>query len=356
MTDDPKDPSLAQTVLDSYQDLMGPLYAIQSSTALLAGETSVSERRRLISSTVHACGRLEQSVARIVEKAGSYTGSFLARPRNTSIRSMTLEAALSLTDVSGKPRVSAEIQGADAIVNAEHARLVSMLGSALQYVGERGGPVRLLCSITYVDGVDGVDVLWEVLSDKALGGLQVIDPYTVARTEANRSFINLVAGQLGVKVEVVSPEKTRLSTRISTVLRQIDDQEHFDDADWNGVSVVQHAQSPDDMLSLPVPSMRMDLQDDLPSRLSAASATVLVLRLTDPVDDEQLSSNLYFSQNASVPVVLCSNALSYEQFVLFREHVDAIISEPLSEPTLARYLIGLSLLNRRREPRPAVLY
>jgi len=57
-----------------------------------------------------------------------------------------------------------------------------------------------------------------------------------------------------------------------------------------------------------------------------------------------------------LPVLLRAEHLTYEQLNRYRDHVDAIILEPSEEGVLARYVSGLSSVDRRGGRRLAEIH
>lgn len=361
--DDPSGPndwSLSRIVVALQNELLGPLYSISSNTKVLAGKTTPAEHRRLISANLQSVTTLERSLTRVVELANLSNDSLVLRASNTSIHSMTHEAALSASsDMRDPPEVATEILGPDAIVHTDHARTASMISNALQSMPPQGRARSLTCSTKLDQSSALVSVLWTAKTIQPLVEVSASSPVTdhSARRTGSSSYFHAVAFALGAEVdEAEDRSMIRLTAEfpvIHSVDWSIDDesQSNFDQA-----RVLQYAPTVDDCFELPLDTAFLDQDDDLSDRIATASASLLVLNHTSQTDEHHLATNLYFSQKSTIPVLLRSAHLSYDQFVRYRDHVDAILLEPAAPDVLTRYIGGLSRINRRSHRRRASLH
>lgn len=361
--DEPPGPitwSLSRIVVALQNELLGPLYSILNNTNVLAGDTTPAEHRRLVGANLQSVTTLERSLTRIVELANLSTDSLVLRPANTSIHSMTLEAALSASsDTRRSSEVSTDLHGPDAIISTDHNRTVSMIANALHSLASPDRIRSLSCKTSYDEDSTHISVLWTVKYIQPAVDVSTLSPniYPNTRRAVSSSYLHAIAVALGANVDETEDRTVvRLSAEFPTVhsidtAKSSESETILDDA-----RILHYAPSSSDRFELPIDTVYLDQDDDLADCIATSSASLLVLNHSSETDDEHLATNLYLSQKSTIPVLLRSSDLTYDQFVRYRDHVDVILLEPAELSVLTRYIAGLSGNDRRHHRRRASLH
>jgi hypothetical protein len=160
---------------------------------------------------------------------------------------------------------------------------------------------------------------------------------------------------IGATVEVSDVPKGLLVRLSAPMIRQIPIPTSVPKSPWAASPTLLAQEEPSGFIPLRTQRVLTSRYEQIDELIEEASPGLVVLH--QPADDEDATRrNLALCQRVDIPVLLRASFLSYEQLKRYRSHVDAILMEPCEEAVLAKYVVGLSTLDRRVRRRAAEIH
>jgi len=349
-------------------DLLNPIYAIISNSEIIAEVDDFQGRISLALSTKKAARILEETINKLLELARIATKNFKLQPEITSVHSLTHEAALLAQSVRHGGlglRVDVQLDSDDVMAKCDSGRMAHLISSAVLSVVALTHETRVKVTLRSYRQEEGVCCTWLIQLDESGPGatardaLRLPDPGQprAAKRALGVLFTESLASQLGAELVTVD---VPLGIQLTVILPFIrltppPDMHRLTQALQTGVIVVVD-EPPSSFSPLPTTFTEVPDPDELDSYVRKMKARLLVLHHDESTPSHAITKILTYCQESRVPVLLRASALTYEQFNRYRYHLDAIILEPSEPSMLARYVVGLSHHNRRRDRRPANLH
>lgn len=362
--------SVTALLIRLQEELLNPISAIIANASLWPDVYSDMERVRLTKATKLAAFRLESTVTKIVTVAQVASGSFDLKPTLCSVHAICheaslLAASLSPPDCSCACNVSLSLD--DVIVELDPSRFVHAIAAIIraqarhQSCGISSLSVRVNnvnkgtadLEISVVPSKEGgtsprSSVLHPQATDGRMGSLMVLDAV----------FISVLAAEMGVTVTEHPQESGAITLRLSLPLRRIikPPEPSRLDEQWVSHPIAVINEPPPGFTPLRARVVCIPDDTDIDKRMQEEGARLLVLYQPDDSDERTVLRNLDYCRRVTGPVLLRAAELSYEHFTRYRNSLDAVILEPSTKATLARYVIGLSSDEKRGRRRLAEIH
>jgi hypothetical protein len=360
---------LNSLLTDLEHDLLNPVYAIISNAEIIASLAKLADRRDIASSTKRAARILECNLVRLLDLSHVSMNQFDLCPQDNSLRSITHQAVLLLSDIHQENRsirFDAVFESTDWIVAADGQRVVHLLVSALQSAllslqdctvsltqhNERQGDqvtaswyISIDSPLTDQDWRQALDLPTEdgpLLGRASLGVL-----YTRALSEVLGADIVIGDVPYGLQVTLQLPVVHNVDQAPPDLLTR---------NTWVDSTILVSREPPNLFTPLRASMTLIPPEADIPTYLQETNAELLILHQTGEGGDDEFERNLQICRQSRLPVLLRASALTYDQFNRYKDKLDAILMEPSEEGDLARYIVGLTRPNRRSSRRQADIY
>jgi len=348
------------------EDLRNSVYAIINSFEILPDADMRADREILHATGLLAARRIEYTHQKIANLARIVSKDFGTDRADRSTQSLTREAilfAIAQDGRFGEIAYQPKMSDTDAIVRVDPTCITHMLASLLTSVSARCAEGRIRLSMTHTDRQGQVEIAWYVtveegaasidwrrilkagtLRERSDGEVAIHDKYWHALSNIIDATVELSEVPKGIVVQVTAP-LVRYVPVPANAPRKL----------WTGPPALLVGDEPAGFTPLHADTVRLRNREELETLIGESHPCLLVLN--QPADDESATRlNVALSQMCDLPVLLRAEHLTYEQLNRYRDHVDAIILEPSEEGVLARYVSGLSSVDRRGGRRLAEIH
>lgn len=362
--------SVTSLLIRLQEELLNPISAIIANASLWPEVYSDMECARLTKATKLAAFRLESTVTKVVTVAQVATRSFELKPTLCSVHAICHEASLLATSLSPPDcdcGCSVSLSPQDMIVELDPRRIVQAIAAIIR-AQSRHRPCGISTLKLHVHNVSNLiaDLEIAILPSKkgrASPRLSVLQPQSTegrigSLMVLDAVFISVLAAEMGITVTERTNGASTITMRVSLPIRRIVEQPEpsIVDEQWIRAPIAVINEPPPGFTPLRARVVCIPDDIDIEARMKEEDARLLVLYQPDDNDEFAVLRNLDYCRRVSAPILLRAADLSYEHFSRYRTCLDAVILEPSSNETLARYVIGLSRGERRGQRRLAEIH
>lgn len=359
----PLEHPLAPFILSLRRDVLAPVYGILNQVDALRIAGAQSDPA-VLSSIYAATRAVERNAIRLLAFAKESARSPISAPEPVSLHSVTHEAALLASAMFPRMFASApavDLPRSDAVTTLDRERLIQLLATLLylsRVLMDKSDP-RISLSIsqsgptsTATWSLGECTSFWPWPSFDALAE----DPRVLSRNCFEVSFIHETCSVLGASVSI---DATRTGLRLELpfeAIRAVDPMAVPENVVWTTAPVVVSSLAPESFAPLPGNVVVMAPDADPRATVAETGARVFLAHHTKGMSPDAVFRLVMTCVSMTVPVLLRSDALDYDTFQNFKDYVDAVIVEPCRKETLARYVVGLAMNDRRARRRPAEIH
>lgn len=355
------DRKLVRLLIGAQRELLDPVYAILHNSDALAANAPAEHRSRIARANHRAARVLERTLLKLIELARLASGDFRLRTSPCSLQSLTHEAVLltrSLFPEADAQRASIGHADADLIARTDGPRIVHVLASVM--LGVSGISKGESCTVS-------LEILRHnqetTVAKWVIEAGNVPDENSEANNEEfndstatlNEMFSRELARVLNAQIMRQSSGYGMIIEMPVEVLHPVDELRVTDNVVWSTSPILLAEPAPNEFAPIRGKISVLSEKDDCAEQVRKTGARLLVLHRSND-GEEDLAARLHLCESVDVPVLLRAATLSYDDFYAYRDHLDAILLEPCRNETLARYVAGLSLHDRREKRRPAEIH
>lgn len=358
-----------QTLLiNQTERLLDPVYAIAANADVSIDVQDEAQREALAQSSKRAARLLELGLNQLLVVAKILDGRFSTNLNVCSLHSITHQAILMARSHLGsdcKLQLLPRVDQHDVIVRGDERILAVTLTSMLQLLIDHrmSGDAQLTLHCRQTNG--NVVASWvasiEHCDHQPEWGRLLRLP-AVGEGGAGRRVLNLVhllslATMLDAELNVREvPNSLQFSIKLPFVRRVPAMNLPSTGVAWVDGAIAIAGDGLESFTPITGQTIFIGADGELAGAIHQTAARLLVLHQTERRTREDVARSLEICRQVNVPVLLRASYLTYEDFTRYRAVLDAIVLEPTSTETLARYVIGLTRRNQRRSKRPADIH
>ena len=348
------------------EDLRNAVYAIINSFEILPEADIRGDREILHSTGLLAARRLEYTHQKITNLARIVSDDFGVDRVDRSTQSITREAilfAIAQDGRFGEIEYQPKMSDTDAIVRIDPECTIHLLASLLLSVSARCAEGRVRLSMSHTDNQGSTTVAWHISSEECPTEVdwdQVLEAGTMPERSEGEAAIHdkywhALSRVIGATVELSDVPRGIVVKMTAPLVRFVQVPPHAPRRPWIDAPALLAGPEPSCFTPINASVVPLANREELQPLIEEVSPGILVLN--QPADDESSTRlNIALSQMCDLPVLLRAEHLTYEQLNRYRKHVDAIVMEPSEAGMLARYVTGLSSLDRRGRRRVAEIH
>jgi hypothetical protein len=354
-------------LLSLQRDLLGPTYSVINHVDAM----SISGRNSLDQAALHtvfsAARSLERNLCRLVDLAKLSSGTLRSAPEVGSVQSLTHEAVIVARAMAPhvlNGGVCVHPPAIDVVATLEKRIFVELLATITLLVYRASARAQCDLQLSFTGQGADTRTAWRISAERgalparSLEALQS-DALWASRHLFDLAFVERVVNALGGSVAIQNDRSGFVCELPTPPIHKGDSPNISGNILWTTAPILLSSASPQGFM--PVPGKVFILNpnlDDFPieTQIQESGARLFIVNHFPTMSAHVVLKLLVTCVGLSVPVLFRSSALDYDTMCNFRDHVDAIVLEPCSRETLARYVVGLTTHNRRAIRRPAQIH
>lgn len=348
--------------------VLNATYSIRHSLAVLQEAITREEQQHLFAAVRRAASKIEALTRPLLELATREVSRPAGQMRPYSLDTLLKESVLYVRSYLGEfdpVTVESICRCKDLIVHCEPSRVRDMIAHTTMFLALSLKSGRLRITLD-TDGAGATrKIQWGVsYSDfelrsqqMSLADLECPGYDSTGERALARSFVLAQAESIGGTVKPLDVPPGILLEHEVSVLHDVPPiSQKLLNSRWTEKPVIICDEPPDSFLIIDAELVAVSDDDDLPTVREELDASLLVLHHLERSPPTIIANNIRRAHKAELPVLLRASTLDYQEYLDYRNTVDAILLEPCDKEMLARYVIGLSQHDRRTGHRQAQLH
>lgn len=355
-------------LLATAPQVLNATYSIRHGLTVLQDAIDREEKQHLFAAVRRAATKIESLTRPLLEVARHEVVTPTERLRPYSIDTLLKESALYVQSYLGDQlpiAIESKLRGEDLIVYCEPRRIRDMVSHATIFLALSLKSGRLRIALDTVGDRSIRKLRWSLScsdfelrsremspADLKIGGYDGTGERALARSVffAQADIVNGVVKALDVPPGILLEHEL---AELHDVPPLTESRLH---SAWTQQPIIICEPPPTEFVGIDAELVMVTDEDQLPVKRIATNASLLVLHHVEQPPPTIIALNIRRAHKAGLPVLLRASRLDYQEYLDYRNTVDAILLEPCRVETLARYVIGLSQHDRRSGHRQAQLH